>query len=190
MTLIEIQTEDGKIMKVDEKIIKFSELFNTLNENYDTKGCKPLTGITENDMNLLIEFCEACDYTEIKFNTPLWKQPFHIHYDEIIKGKEKLEKFYKELTCEKLMKYIKISYFYESNPLKEFMYFKLYDVFNDEKKCKEYFKDKDKEIMETILKFNDEKMNHLYNKYNDFIERQVNTLSPEDIDNCLLQQFP
>ena len=101
-----------------------------------------------------------------------------------------MEKFYNELTCEKLMECIKISDFYESNPLKAFLYFKLYDVFNDEQKCKEYFKDKDKETMERILKFNDEKINHLYNEYHDFIEKQVNLLSPEEIENCLMQQFP
>ena len=190
MMLIEIQTEDGKIMNINQNITNFSGLFNTLHENYDTKGCTPLSGIFEKDLNILIDFCEACDYTIIKFDVPLWKKPFKNHYDEIIKGKEKLEKFYNELTCEKLMECIKISDFYESNPLKAFLYFKLYDVFNDEQKCKEYFKDKDKETMERILKFNDEKINHLYNEYHDFIEKQVNLLSPEEIENCLMQQFP
>ena len=44
--------------------------------------------------------------------------------------------------------------------------------------------------MERILKFNDEKINHLYNEYHDFIEKQVTLLSPEEIENCLMQQFP
>ena len=117
---MEIQTEDGKIMNINQNITNFSGLFNTLHENYDTKGCTPLSGIFEKDLNILIDFCEACDYTIIKFDVPLWKKPFKNHYDEIIKGKQKSEKFYNELTCEKLMECIKISDFYESNPLKVF----------------------------------------------------------------------
>ena len=190
MSLIEFKTDDEKIMKVDERIIQFSELFNTLHENYETEIGKPLTGITESDMNLLIAFCEACNYIPIKFKTPLWKKPFKQHYDEYIKNNEKLEKFYNELTCDKLMTYIKISYFYDSNSLKELLYFKLYDVFGDEEKCKEYFKDKDKEIMEKLLKFNDERESYLYHKYNNFIEKQVNSFSSEEIENYLLQYYP
>ena len=190
MTLIEFITEDDKLMKVDERITKFSELFNTLHENYETELGKPLTGITENDMNLLISFCEACNYTSIKFNTPLWKKPFKSHYDEIIGANKKLEKLYEELTCDKMLKYFKISYFYESTALKEFLYFKLYDIFNDKEKFKEYFKDKDKDIMEQILNISDEKKDRLYNEYKNFIEKQIKAFSAEEIDNYLLQYYP
>ena len=177
-------------MKVDEKITNISELFNTLHSNYETQMGKPLTGIRENDMNLLIDFCEAINYTPIKFNTPLWKKPFQIHYQEIIGKNEQLEKFYKELTCDKMLKYFKICYFYESKALQEFLYFKLFDVFNDKEKFKEYFKDEDKDILEQILKINDEKKNYLYNEYKDFIEKQINVFSSEEIDNYLLQYYP
>ena len=156
MSLIEFITEDEKVMKVDEKITNISELFNTLHENYETQIEKPLAGIRENDMNLLIDFCEAIDYTPIKFNKPLWKKPFQSHYDEVIGKNAKIEKFYKELTYDKMMKYFKICYFYDSKALKEFLYFKLYDVFNDKEKFKEYFKDENKENLEQILKISDE----------------------------------
>ena len=190
MSLITFLTEDDKVMTVDERITKFSELFNTLHQNFETESGKPLTGIKESDINLLITFCEACNYTKIKYKTPLWKKPFQIHYDEIIGNNEKLIEFYDELTLDKLLKYIKLSYFYDSNPLKDFCYFKLYDIFNDEKKCKEYFKDKDKKGIEAVLKIDDEKKNYLYNEYNNFIEKQVNSFSDEEIENYVLQHFP
>ncbi len=44
-------TEDKKVMKVDERIVNFSELFKTLNENFETDIGKPLTGIKEKEMN-------------------------------------------------------------------------------------------------------------------------------------------
>ena len=190
MSLIEFITEDEIVMKVDEKITKISELFNTLHENYETQMGKPLTGIREKDMNLLISFCEAIDYTPLKFKPPLWKKPFQNHYDEIIGKNEKLEKFYKELTSDKLLKYFKICYFYESKALQDFLYFKLYDVFNDKEKFKEYFKDEDKDTLEQILKITDEKKSYLYNEYKDFIEKQINLSSPEEIENYLLQYYP
>ena len=189
MNLIEFQTEDNKVMKVDERIIKISELFNTLHQNYETEIGKPLTGITEKDMNLLIEFCEAINYTPIKFNTPLWKKPFQIHYDEIIGKNEKLKNFYAQLTSDKLIQYFKICYFYESKVLQEFLYFKLYEVFNDKEKFKNYFKNENKDTLEQILKINDEKKNLLYNEYRDFIEKQVNLTSPEEIENYLIQFY-
>ena len=174
MSLIEFITEDEIVMKVDEKITKISELFNTLHENYETQMGKPLTGIREKDMNLLISFCEAIDYTPLKFKPPLWKKPFQNHYDEIIGKNEKLEKFYKELTSDKLLKYFKICYFYESKALQDFLYFKLYDVFNDKEKFKEYFKDEDKDTLEQILKITDEKKSYLYNEYKDLINIKKN----------------
>ena len=189
-SLIELTTEDNKVIKIDKRISQFSELFHTLIENYGTKINKSLPGITENDLNLLITFCEACNYVPIKFNTPLWKKSFKIHYDDIIKKNKKLEKFYEELTCDNLLKCLKISYFYESTYLKEFVYFKIYDVFNDEAKFKEYFKDKDKDTIEQILKISDEKKSYLYNEYNDFIEKQVKFFSKEEIDNHLMEYFP
>ena len=91
MSLIKFLTEDNKVMTVDERITKFSELFNTLHQNFETESGKPLAGIKESDINLLITFCEACNYTKIKYKTPLWKKPFQIHYDEIIGNNEKLK---------------------------------------------------------------------------------------------------
>ncbi len=187
MSLIEFMTEDKKVMKVDERIVNFSELFKTLNENFETDTGKPLTGIKEKEMNLLVEFCEACDYNQINFEKPIWKKTFKKNYDEKIAKNEKLVKFYNELNCEKLCTYLKISYFYDCVALKEFLYFKLYDVFEDENKSKEYFKEKDNDIIEEILKIDDEKQNILYNHYQEFIRKQIQFLTPEEInDYCLL----
>ena len=190
MSLIKIKTEDEKTMEIDERILNFSELFHTLHENFETKLDKPLIGIKENDVKLLIKFCEACDYNPIKFESPLWKKPFQTHYNDIIGNNANLERFYNELTGDELIKYFKICYFYDSNPLRDFLYFKLYDVFNDKEKYKNYFKDEGKEKLEEILKINDDKKNYLYHEYEGFIEKQINSFSPEEIDNCLLQIYP
>ena len=190
MSLIELRTEDDVAMKIDERIVNFSELINTLHENFDTDLGKPLAGIKENEINLLIKFCEACNYTPVKFEKPIWKKTFKNHYFAIISKNKKLEEFYNDLNYDKLCAYFKICYFYDSTPLKEFLYFKLYDIFNDKEKFKEYFKDKDKDIMEQILNISDEKKDRLYNEYKNFIEKQIKAFSAEEIDNYLLQYYP
>ena len=191
MSLIEFTTEDNKIMKVDERIVKFSEVFKTLHENYETEIGSPLTGIREEEMKILISFCEACDYTPITFEKPIWKKTFKNHYLAKISKNKKLEEFYTGLNYEKLCSFFKICYFYDSEPLKEFLYFKLCDIFNDEKKCIEYFKDKDEEEnIEKAVKIDDEKKNFLYHKYQDFIKKQIELLSPEEINDYCLQCCP
>ena len=190
MSLIKIRTEDEKNMELDERILNFSELFKTLHENYETKLDKPLTGIKENDVKLLIKFCDACDYIPINIETPLWKKTFQANYNDIIGNNAKLERFYNELTDDNLLKYFKICYFYNSNPLRDFLFFKLYDVFNDKEKFKNYFKDEGMDKLEEIVKINDEKKNYLYKEYQGFIEKQVNSFSDEEIENYLLQIYP
>ena len=190
MSFIEFTTEDNKIMKVDERIVKFSGILNTLHENYETEIGSPLTGIREEEMKVLITFCEACDYTPIVFEKPIWKKTFKNHYFAKIENNKKLEEFYNGLNYEKLCSFFKICYFYDSEPLKEFLYFKLYDVFNDEKKCIDYFKDKDKDTIKNALKIDEDKKNFLFNKYQDFIKKQVELLSPEEINDYCLQYWP
>ena len=190
MSLIELRTEDDVAMKIDERIVNFSELINTLHENFDTDLGKPLAGIKENEINLLIKFCEACNYTPVKFEKPIWKKTFKNHYFAIISKNKKLEEFYNDLNYDKLCTYFKICYFYDSTPLKEFLYFKLYDIFNDEKKCIDYFKSKDKDIMDQVVKIDDNKKSYLYNKYQDFIKKQIESLTPEEINSYCLQYYP
>ena len=190
MSLIEFRTEDDVVMKIDERIVNFSELINTLHENYETDMGKPLTGIKENEINLLVKFCEACDYTPINFEKPIWKKTFKNHYFAKIAKNKKLEDFYNELDYDKLCAYFRICYFYDSNPLKEFLYFKLYDIFNDEAKSIDYFKSKDKDIIEKVVKIDDNKKNILYKKYQDFIKKQIELLSPEEINAYCLEFYP
>ena len=190
MDSIDFTTQDNVTMKVDQRIVKFSDLFNTLNENYETEIGKPLAGIKEEEMKLLIEFCEACDYTPISFEKPIWKHTFQTNYDTKIAQNEKLVKFYNELNCERLCKFFKICYFYDSEALKEFLYFKLYDIFEDEKKCIDYFKKKDEDIIEKIVKIDDEKKNILYRNYQDFIKNQIQYLTPEEINDYCKLYYP
>ena len=190
MSFIEFTTQENKTMKVDERIVNFSELFKTLHANYETEIGKPLAGIKEEEMNLLIKFCELCDYTPITFEQPIWKKSFKNHYFALIAKNKKLEDFYKELNYDKLCKFFKICYFYDSTPLKEFLYFKLYDIFNDEKKTIDYFKNEEKGTIEEALKIDDNKKNYLYIKYQDFIKKQIETLSPEEINNYCLEYYP
>ncbi len=113
MSLIVLTTEDNKVMKVDKRIMDFSVLLKSLNENYGENMEDPLTGIKENDMNLLIKFCDACDYMPITFEKPIWKKTFKNNYITKISNNKKLEQFYNELDFKKLCQYFKISYFYD-----------------------------------------------------------------------------
>jgi len=189
MPLIQLRTEDNKIISVDENIIQFSELLNTLVENYKNDLSQPLKGIKEKEINLLIKFCDACNYTKIIFDKPLWKKTFKNHYFATISHNEKLEKFYNEIDCDKLCELFKISYFYDSLPLKEFLYFKLYDIFNDENKTKEYFKKKDGNNIKKIIEIDDEKKRLLFNKYQDFINKQIETFTEEEINEFCNQYY-
>ena len=190
MSLIVLTTEDNKVMKVDKRIMDFSVLLKSLNENYGENMEDPLTGIKENDMNLLIKFCDACDYMPITFEKPIWKKTFKNNYITKISNNKKLEQFYNELDFKKLCQYFKISYFYDSECLKEFLYFKLYEIFDDESKCIDYFKDQDKDTIKESIKIDEDKKAILYNKYQDFIQKQVQLLTPEEIEDYCLQCFP
>ena len=190
MSFIEFVTQDNKKMKVDKRIVNFSELFNTLHENFETELGSPLAGIKEAEMNLLIKFCEACEYTPITFEKPIWKKTFKNCYFAKISKNKKLEKFYNDLNYDKLCTYFKISYFYDSTPLKEFLYFKIYDIFNDEQKCIEYLDSKDKDIIKKAMEIDDNKRNYLYNKYQKFIQKQLEALTPQEINDYCLQCYP
>ena len=190
MPLIKFRTEDDKEMAVDERIVKFSELFNTLHENFETEIGKPLAGIKEEQMNLLVKFCDACDYTPIKFDKPIWKKDFSVHYSKIFSKNKKLESFYNELNYDQLCAYFKICYFYDSSPLKEFLYFKLYDIFNDDKKCINFFQSQDKDTIGEVIKIDNKKKNDLYLKYQDFLKKQIESLSPEEIEEYCLKCYP
>ena len=190
MSLIEFRTQDDKEMKVDKRIVNFSELFNTLHENFETESGKPLAGILENEVNILITFCEACEYEPIKFDKPIWKKEFNNYYAEKIAKNKKLEEFYNKLDYDNLCLYLKISYFYDSLPLKEFLYFKIYDIFNDEQKCIDYFKSNDENTINNALIIDDEKKEYLYNKYQYFLRKQIESLSPEEINDYCLKCYP
>ena len=190
MSFIEFITQDEKKMKVDLRITQFSELINTLHENYETEMDAPLTGIKEKELSLLIKFCELCDYTPINFEKPLWKKSFKNHYFAKISCNKNLEQFYNELDYDKLCSYLKICYFYDSPPLKEFLYFKLYDLFNDEEKCRNFFQGKDKDVIAEALKLDDRKKKYLYDKYQEFIIKQIEELSPEEINDYCIECFP
>ena len=189
-TMIEFQTQDNKIMNVDKRIINFSELFNTLFENYETDPNKPLTGILENEVNSLISFCEACNFEVIKFEKPLWKKNFKNFYFGIILKNKKLQEFYEKLNVDNIIYYLKISHFYDSLPLREILYFKLYDIFNDDEKCINFFSNDDANKIKEIKEINNNKKNYLYNKYQSFLEKQIGLLTNEEIDNYCSEYYP
>jgi len=188
--MIELRTQDDKLIKVDQRIIEFSELFRTLYDNFEIEVGKPLTGIKESDVKLLIEFCEVCDYTPIKFEKPIWKRNFNYYYTSIISRNNKLKEFYDKLDYEKISILFKLSFFYESTPLKELLFFKLYEIFDDENKCKDFFKEEDKKVLEEALTINDDKKQILYNNYQYFIQRQMESLTPEEIEDLCQQYYP
>ncbi len=190
MTLIELRTQDNKVIKADQRIIEFSELFRTLYDNFEIEVGKPLIGIKEPDVKLLIEFCEVCDYTPIKFEKPIWKKSFKYHYSSIISKNKKLEEFYDKLDYNKMCLLFKLSFFYDSTPLKELLFFKLYEIFEDESKCKDFFKEEDKNAMEEALAIDDGKKQFLYTNYQNFVQKQMEFLTPEEIDDLCLKYYP
>ena len=111
MTFIELRTEDNQVIKADKRIIEFSELFRTLYDNFEIEIGKPLTGIKEPDVKLLIDFCEVCDYTSIKFEKPIWKKNFKYHYLSTISKNQKLKEFYDKLDYTKMCLFFKLSFF-------------------------------------------------------------------------------
>ena len=189
-TMLEFQTQDNKIMNVDKRIIHFSELFNTLFENYETDPKKPLAGILENEVNSLVCFCEACNFEIIKFEKPLWKKNFKNYYFGIISKNIKLQEFYEQLNIDNLNYYLKISHFYDSMPLREIIYFKLYDIFNDTQKCINFFSNDDINKIKEIREITDNKKNYLYNKYQSFLEKQIENLNNEEIDKYCNEYYP
>ena len=190
MTFIELRTEDNQVIKADKRIIEFSELFRTLYDNFEIEIGKPLTGIKEPDVKLLIEFCEICDYTPIKFEKPIWKKNFKYHFSSTISKNKKIEEFYNKLDCNTMCLLFKLSFFYDSTPLKELLFFKLYEIFEDESKCKDFFKGEEKDVMEEALTINDDKKQLLYNNYQNFVQKQMESLTPEEIEDLCQKYYP
>ena len=190
MTMIELRTEDDKVIKADQRIIEFSELFRTLHDNFEIEIGKPLTGIKEPDVKLLMDFCEVCDYTPIKFEKPIWKKNFKYHYSSTISKNKKLKEFYDKIDYSRICLLFKLSFFYDSTPLKELLFLKLYEIFEEENKCKDFFEEEEKNVMEEALTINDDKKQLLYNKYQNFVQMQLDALTPEEIDDLCLKNYP
>ena len=70
------------------------------------------------------------------------------------------------------------------------LFFKLYEIFEDESKCKDFFKEEDKNAMEEALAIDDGKKQFLYTNYQNFVQKQMEFLTPEEIDDLCLKYYP
>jgi hypothetical protein len=174
-----LTTEDNVEIKVDNNIAKISKLFETLLHNYKIKQEQSIQNLKSNDIKKLIDFCEKCNYTPIRFDKPLWSI-------EIEKHKEKLNnnilEFYNNLDSNKIYEYSLISDFYEVDSIDELIYLKLYEVFQNDDSIKNYFEKENNDIKNNLV-IDDNRKKYLYDKYKFYIQKQLNELSDDDINN-------
>ena len=173
-----LKTEDNVEIKVNNNIEKISKLFETLVENYKIKQEQSIKNINSNEVKKLIDFCEKCNYTPIRFDKPLWSI-------EIEKHKEKLNnnilEFYNNLDSNKIYEYSLISDFYEVDSIDELIYLKLYEVFQNDDSIKNYFEKENNDIKNNLV-IDDNRKKYLYDKYKFYIKRQLYQLSDDDIN--------
>ena len=173
-----LTTEDNVEIKVDNNIAKISKLFETLLHNYKIKQEQSIQNLKSNDIKKLIDFCEKCNYTPIRFDKPLWSI-------EIEKHKEKLNhnilEFYNNLDSNKIYEYSLISDFYEVDSIDELIYLKLYEVFQNDNSIVNYFQNENNDIKNHLV-IDDDRKKYLYDKYKFYIKRQLYQLSDDDIN--------
>ena len=173
-----LKTEDNVEIKVDNNIAKISKLFETLLHNYKIKQEQSIQNLKSNDIKKLIDFCEKCNYTPIRFDKPLWSI-------EIEKHKEKLNnnilEFYNNLDSNKIYEYSLISDFYEVDSIDELIYLKLYEVFQNDNSIVNYFQNENNDIKNHLV-IDDDRKKYLYDKYKFYIKRQLYQLSDDDIN--------
>jgi hypothetical protein len=185
-----ITTEDGIKITLNKKISLFSELLKNLIENYDfNNNNEPIKKINSNDIKILNEFCEICDFEPIQFEKPFWKFSIDFHKKKLNKNNNnKLKNFYENLTSNKLKKYYKISDYYQVNSIEEIIYLKLYEVFLNENNIKKYFENEQKNFDE-IFNINNEIKEKIEKNYMNIIENQLDSLNEEEINKLCNEYF-
>ncbi len=180
-----LKTEDNIEIKVDNNIEKISKLFETLLHNFKIKKEQSIQNLNSKDIKKLIDFCELCNYTPIKFDKPLWSIEIEIHKKKL---NDKLLEFYNNLDSNKILEYSLISDFYEVDTIDELIYLKLYEVFQSDDSIINYFQNENNDIKNHLV-IDDNRKKYLYNKYKFYIQKQLNEFSDEEINNLCNKFF-
>ena len=181
-----LTTEDGKKMLLNKKISLMSELIKNLIENYDfDNNNEPIKKIKSNEIEILNDFCEICNYNQIKF-----EKPFFLHSIDYYKNllNDKLKIFYDNLTSQKIVTYYVISDYYQVDSIEEIIYLKLYEVFSDEKLIKKFF-EKEQKFDEEVFNMNANIKTELEKNYMKIVKNQLNSLNQNDIDDLCYKYF-
>ena len=174
-----LTTEDGKKILLNKKISLMSELIKNLIENYDfDNNNEPIKKIKSNEIEILNDFCEICNYNSIKFEKPFWLHSID-YYKNLLN--DKLKNFYENLTSQKIFTYYLISDYYQVDSIEEIIYLKLYEVFSNEESIKKFF-EKEQKFDEEIFNINLNIKNELEQNYMKIIKNQLNSLNQNDID--------
>jgi len=179
-----ITTEDGKKITLNKKISLMSELIKNLIENYDFENDnnEPIKKIKSNEIEILKEFCEICNYNPIKFEKPFWLHTIDYYKNQL---NDKLKVFYENLTSQKLVTYYIISDYYQVDSIEEIIYLKLYEIFLNEKDIKKYF-EKEQKLDDDIFKINIDTIEKNYMK---IIKNQLDNLNNNEIEDLCNKYF-
>lgn len=183
----EIITEDNVEMSLDKKIANMSGLFGTLMENYNFDNKKEkIASIRSTDLKLLVDFCEKCNYQNFTFNKPLWIHEVGYYLEGL---KEKVKMFYKEqLTNEGIVVYSKIADYFSVNALEELITLKLYEVFSSQENIKNFFKH-EKKFNEKDFEISNEREKFLMEKYEYYINKQIESIDEDEINNLCFKFY-
>ena len=181
-----LTTEDGKKILLNKKISLMSELIKNLIENYDfDDNNEPIKKIKSNEIEILNDFCEICNYNSIKFEKPFWLHSID-YYKNLLN--DKLKNFYENLTSQKIFTYYLISDYYQVDSIEEIIYLKLYEVFSNEELIKKFF-EKEQKFDEEIFNINLNIKNELEQNYMKIIKNQLNSLNQNEIDDLCNKYF-
>ena len=183
----EIITEDNIEMTIDKRISNMSGLFATLMENYNFDNKKEkISSIRSTDLKLLIDFCEKCNYINFTFSKPLWIHEVGYYLEGL---KEKVKQFYKEqLSNEGILVYSKIADHFSVNALEELITLKLYEVFSSQEKIKNFFKN-EKKFEDKDFEISPEREKFLMDKYEYYINKQIESLDEDEINNLCFKFY-
>ena len=183
----EIITEDNIEMTIDKRISNMSGLFATLMENYNFDNKKEkISSIRSTDLKLLIDFCEKCNYINFTFSKPLWIHNVSYYLEGL---KEKVKLFYKEqLSNEGIVVYSKIADYFSVNALEELITLKLSEIFSSQEKIKNFFKT-EKKFEDKDFELSDEREKYLMEKYEYYINKQIESLNEDEINNLCFKFY-
>ena len=183
----DITTEDGKKITLNKKISLMSELLKNLTENYDFENDnnEPIKKIKSNEIEILKEFCEMCNYNPIKFEKPFWLHSIDYYKNQL---NEKLKVFYENLTSQKLVTFYVISDYYQVDSIEEIIYLKLYEIFLNENDIKKYF-EKEQKFEDEIFNINSDTKTEIEKNYMKIIKNQLDSLNNSEIDDLCNKYF-